>query len=252
MYHKVTDARPNSIAVGVDAFAAQQELLASEYKVVSLATVLEHVRTGAQIPDRAVLLTFDDGYRDNLANARPILAHYNHTAVVFVPTAFIGGHHPLPHDERLEASNPTMGWDELRALPPVCDIGSHGHSHRVLTRMPLDEARAEIFSSKRTLEERGCPEVHAFSYPKGSVGDRSAALDTAVREAGYELSFTTIPGVNQPAFDPMQIRRHNVEDYGLDYFRALLDGSAALLSAKDTRAGYNAKLLLNRARRRAV
>jgi peptidoglycan/xylan/chitin deacetylase (PgdA/CDA1 family) len=252
MYHKVTDARPNSIAVGVDSFAAQQELLGAEYEVVGLATVLDHVRNGAPLPDRAVLLTFDDGYRDNLLNARPILERHGHTAVVFVPTAFVGEHRALPHDARLPTANPTMTWDELNTLAPVFDVGSHGVSHRVLTHLPFEEARAEIFDSKRALEEHLGREVHAFSYPKGSVGDRSPALDAAVREAGYELCFLTIPGVNRPRFDPLAVRRHNVEDYGLDYFRALLDGSAILLGAKDTRAGYHAKSLLNRARGRAA
>lgn len=235
----------------MEAFSAQQELLAADYEVVPLTVILDHVRSGAALPERAVLLTFDDGYRDNLLNARPILERHDHAAVVFVPTSFVGTRRRLPHDSRLATRNPTMDWDDLRALGPLFEVGSHGHSHRVLTRMPLAEARAEILTSKRTLEERLNRDVHAFSYPKGSIGDRSPALDAAVREAGYTLSFVTVPGVNGPGFDPLQIRRHNVEDYGLDYFRTLLDGSAALLGAKDTRAGYGAKLLINRARRRA-
>lgn len=252
MYHKITDVRPNSIAVGVEDFSAQQELLAADYKVVPLTVILDHVWSGARLPERAVLLTFDDGYRDNLLNARPILERHGHAAVVFVPTSFVGTRGHLPHDSRLATPNQTMDWDELRALGPLFEVGSHGRSHRVLTRMPLAEARAEIVTSKRILEERLSRDVHAFSYPKGSIGDRSPALDAAVREAGYTLSFVTVPGVNAPGFDPLQIHRHNVEDYGLDYFRALLDGSAALLGAKDTRVGYGAKLLINRVRGRAL
>jgi hypothetical protein len=82
----------------------------------------------------------------------------------------------------------------------------------------------------------------------GSIGDFDLRLEGVVRAAGYEVAFTTLPGVNRSGFEPMRIRRHNVEDYGLDYFKALLDGSAELLALKDTRVGYRVKRTVNQLR----
>jgi peptidoglycan/xylan/chitin deacetylase (PgdA/CDA1 family) len=148
--------------------------------------------------------------------------------------------------------NPTLSWTELRALRGVFEIGSHACSHRPLSRIPPDAARREILESKQKLEEQlGCP-VYAFSYPKGSVGDFNPRLEQAVRAAGYELAFTTIPAINRAGANPLRIARHNVEDYGIPYFSALLDGSAELLRLKDTRVGYRAKLTINRLRHQSA
>lgn len=249
MYHKVTDVRPNRIAVTRQSFIDQQAHLARHYNVVSLKEVHRNVRGDGELPARAVLLTFDDGYRDNLEIAHPVLERFGHSATIFVPTDFIGSTIPLPHDTGLSAPNPTLTWNELRALHGVFSIGSHGCSHQVLTRLPAAETTRQMVQSKRLLEEQIRSPVYAFSYPKGSIGDFDIRHEEGLRAAGYELAFTTLPGVNRPGFSPLRIRRHNVEDYGIDYFSALLDGSAELLAVKDTRLGYRLKSTVNRLRR---
>src|SRR3954447_19379433 len=114
MYHKVTAARPNSIAVSPESFEAQQRFLGEHYSVVSLQAVRQRCRGEAALPRRAVLLTFDDGYADNLEIAMPILSAAGHPAAIFVPTDFVGSSKPLPHDARLSVPNPTLTWDQLR------------------------------------------------------------------------------------------------------------------------------------------
>jgi peptidoglycan/xylan/chitin deacetylase (PgdA/CDA1 family) len=251
MYHKVTDERPNPIAVGVEAFAEQQRYLHEHYAVVSLERVRHWLLDGEPLPPRAVLLTFDDGYRDNLLNAYPILSEYSHPAVLFVPTAFVGSPKPLPHDRNLPVANPTLSWREVGSMLDVFEVGAHGRSHRVLTRLPDEEARREILDSKHELEENLGVRIRAFSYPKGSIGDFDKRIEGYVREAGFDVAFSTLPGSvsrERALHRPLALHRHNVEDYGLAYFRALLDGSADLLALKDTRAGYRLKQLIGGSR----
>ena len=119
-----------------------------------------------------------------------------------------------------------------------------------MTTLPACEVEHELIESKRLIERRVGRPVTAFSYPKGSIGDFSLETEHLVRSAGYQLAFTTLPGINRPPLHRYRIKRHNVEDFGMDYFQALLDGSAALLRLKDTRAGYWVKRLANRARGR--
>src|SRR5262245_17790318 len=77
MYHKVNDLIPNATTVPTDVFAEQMELLATlGYVPVSLGQVRDHYVDGTALPQGAVLITFDDGYRDNLENALPILRRH--------------------------------------------------------------------------------------------------------------------------------------------------------------------------------
>jgi peptidoglycan/xylan/chitin deacetylase (PgdA/CDA1 family) len=246
MYHRVAST-PERLAVSEASFAAQQQFLAAHYCVIGLDLLLAHVRDGKPLPPSAVLLTFDDGYRDNLELAKPILDGYGHPATIFVPTAFIGSDEPLPHDRR-HGRVPTLSWDELRELSGTFSVGSHAVTHQVLSRLPIPEVAGELTQSRAVLERELGTTISAFSYPKGSIGDFNATTQRLVGTAGYELVFTTLPGINRRGFDPRVIRRHNVEDFGLDYFAALLDGTAEVLALKDTRAGYWAKRVVAAAR----
>ena len=81
--------------------------------------MLAHYVGGTPLPKGAVLITFDDGYRDNLERAAPVLQKHRYPAVQFVPLAYVGHRQPLPHEEHLAAHgvlNPTVDWEELDEL----------------------------------------------------------------------------------------------------------------------------------------
>lgn len=244
MYHKVNDLRPNTISVRTGSFQWQQELLHETCRVVPPSELEADLKSPGG-PRPHVLLTFDDGYRDNLTNAYPVLKRLGHRALLFIPTDFIGGTR-LPHDQRVPASNPTLSWDELRSMTDVFEIGSHGRSHTPLTRLPLDAAQEEIRSSKKILEDQLQVEVSAFSYPRGTPRDFSPGLERMVAEAGYRYCFTTVPGGNGQDVDLLRLKRVNVEDFGAFYFHALLRGPADVVGLKDTNMGVAVKTALNR------
>ncbi len=135
-----------------------------------------------------MLITFDDGYRDNLENAAPVLHRHGYPAVQFVPLAYVGDRQPLPHEEHLAASgviNRTVDWEELGELEQLgVRIESHGISHRPLADLELDEAAREIAISKLRLEERLGRPVRAFSYVKGSEAHYKQVHLSLVRQAG--------------------------------------------------------------------
>ena len=249
MYHKVNDQRSNPLTVSTKQFNSQITYLTEHYRVVTPDEVIWAVEGEARLPERAVLLTFDDAYLDILTNAYPVLKEHGYRAVLFIPTDYLGGR-DLPHDMGVAASNPTLTWKHVVDMQDVFEIGSHGCSHRILTRIPLEEATGEIQQSKVMIEDRIGREVRAFSYPKGSILDFNDELEAAIREAGYRLCFTTIPRANpmvgEAGFNPFRLSRYNVENFGLTYFRSLLDGSADIVGLKDTETGYRIKHLANR------
>ena len=213
--------------------------------------MLAHYVGRQPLPDGAVLITFDDGYRDNLENAAPVLKKYGYPAVQFVPIAYVGDSQPLPHEKYLSAHgvfNPTVDWDEIRELERHgVRIESHGISHRPLAELEIDEAAREIAISKLKLEERLGRPVRAFSYVKGSEADYKPVHPSLVRQAGYDLAFTAVSGANSPSSDPLQLRRYNVEPYSHRTFELVLAGACDLIAVKDTVTGTHARRLFNAA-----
>ena len=252
MYHKVNDLPGNRMSMPVSLFDEQMaQLRELGYTVVDLDAVLGHYVDGAALPDGAVLITFDDGYRDNLENAAPVLHKHGYPAVQFVPLAYIGDRQPLPHEEHLAQSgviNRTVDWEELGELEQLgVRIESHGISHKPLADLELDEAAREIAISKLQLEERLGRPVRAFSYVKGSEAHYNKVHLSLVRQAGYDVAFTAVSGANTPASDPLELRRYNVEPYSARTFELVLAGACDLIAVKDTVTGTRARRVFNAA-----
>jgi peptidoglycan/xylan/chitin deacetylase (PgdA/CDA1 family) len=252
MYHKVNDLPGNPLTMPVSLFEEQMDQLRQlGYDVVDLEAVLDHYVDGKPLPPRAVLITFDDGYHDNLANAASVLRKYGYPAVLFVPIGYLGDPLPLPHEERLAAHgilNRTIDWDELLELERGgVRIESHGISHRPLADLEVDEAAREITLSKFRLEERLGRPVRAFSYVKGSEAHYKPVHLSLVRQTGYDVAFTAVSGANSAATDPLQLRRYNIEPYPPRTFELVLAGACDLISLKDTVTGTHARRLFNAA-----
>jgi peptidoglycan/xylan/chitin deacetylase (PgdA/CDA1 family) len=107
-YHRVADPaktpwRSPTVTVTPTAFEQQMRMLKNQYCVVSVERVLEAANSGRDLPERAVLLTFDDAYQDFVENALPVLKRYQLPVTLFVPTAF------PDHPEKV------FWWDQLYA-----------------------------------------------------------------------------------------------------------------------------------------
>src|SRR2546422_1443646 len=252
MYHKVNDLPENPLTMPVSVFDEQMDQVRElGYVVVDLDAVLDHYVRDTPLPPKAVLITFDDGYHDNLDNAARMLRKYGYPAVLFVPIGYLDDRQPLPHEERLASQgilNRTVDWNELAALEQEgIRIESHGISHRPLADLEVDEAAREIALSKLRLEERLGRPVRAFSYVKGSEAHYKPVHLSLVRQAGYDVAFTAVSRANSPTTDPLQLRRYNIEPYSPRTFELVLAGACDLISLKDTVTGTHARRLFNAA-----
>jgi peptidoglycan/xylan/chitin deacetylase (PgdA/CDA1 family) len=252
MYHKVNDVDGNPVTVAPALFDEQMaQLRELGYSAVSLDDVLAHYLEGATLAPGAVLITFDDGYLDNLENALPILERHGYPAVLFVPIGYLDERRPLPHDEHLAARgivNRTLDWGQLAELESSgVRVESHGIGHRPLADLEVDEAAREITLSKLRLEERLGRPVRAFAYVKGSEAHYRPVHLSLLKQAGYDLAFTSISGANGPQTDPLQLHRYNVEPYPTRTFELVLSGACDLIAVKDTVAGTHARRLFNAA-----
>jgi len=252
MYHKVNGVDGNTVTVPPGAFDEQMaQLRELRYTVVSLDEVIDHYLDRTPLPPRAVLITFDDGYLDNLEHAVPVLERHGYPAVLFAPIAYLGGARPLPHDEHLAAHgivNRTLDWSQLAELERAgVRVESHGIGHRPLADLGVDEAAREITLSKLRLEEALGRPIRAFAYVKGSEAHYRPVHLSLLRQAGYDVAFTSISGGNGPHTDPLQLHRYNVEPYPPRTFELVLSGACDLIALKDTVAGTHARRWFNAA-----
>jgi len=252
MYHKINDVAENPLSVPVGLFDEQMGLLRDlGYTVVGLEQVLDHHTSGTQLPPRAVLITFDDGYRDNLENAMDVLGRHGYPAVLFVPIGYLDTTLPLPHEERLAQRgivNRTIDWSDLPDIERGgIRVEAHGISHRPLADLEVDEAAREIVLAKLKLEEALGRPVRAFAYVKGSEAHFKLVHLSLLRQAGYDIAFTSVSGANTPRTDPLRLHRYNVEPYPPRTFELVLRGACDLIAMKDTVSGTYARRVLNAA-----
>jgi peptidoglycan/xylan/chitin deacetylase (PgdA/CDA1 family) len=159
----------------------------SHWQVIDVATFLRGLASPERLPEPAVLLTFDDGYRSLRDVALPVLRRFGYPAVLFVPTAFIGGRNSF--DAETEPDEAICDWDALRALERGgVSIQSHGVTHRPFSRLEPGQQEEEIVQSKATLEAGLEKPVEVFAYPYGDSGKNIQVVSTALQNAGYRAA----------------------------------------------------------------
>ncbi len=156
-------------------------------------------------PGRWIGLTFDDGFVNVLRHGLEPLARHGFKAMQFLVADLLGRANEW---ELREGEQKEMLMDEAQIrewLAAGHDIGAHTLSHPRLTQISLDQAREEIFASKKKLEDRFGRAIRHFCYP---YGDWNPAVRDLVMAAGYETAWTTNPGVNTTANNPFELRRN--------------------------------------------
>jgi peptidoglycan/xylan/chitin deacetylase (PgdA/CDA1 family) len=198
-YHSVgapLPGDPYGLAVAPAAFARQMELVAS-------LRFGRPAALGAAALDGSpeICVTFDDGYRDTLTNAAPILARLGLPFTVCVTPGL------------LDAGGPHLSWAELKDLANIsnCEIGAHGLTHARLDALDDAALAMELSGSRRRLQEAVGDPVRVMTWPHGAASRRAAA---AAKAAGFRRAATSLYGANGPAREALLLKR--VEITGFD------------------------------------
>src|SRR5207244_3075310 len=159
----------------------------------------------AGMPERAALITFDDGHRCVLDVALPHLRERGLPAVLFMPSAFVGRTNEF--DGGAEPEGELCGWPELRELAAAgVSIQSHCATHRPLSELSRAECREEIARSKEALRTGTGLPVEMLSFPFGDDADGRLRRD--LEELGYRAGFLYGGGpMKAPAPDPFRLPR---------------------------------------------
>lgn len=204
MYHHIADPPPDADAIRRDLsvspanFEAQlRYLVQSSYQPVTLGSLIKYLQMGQPLPSKPVLITFDDGFKDQYTNAYPLLEKYGFVATFFIITGFVD-------EERSEY----MSWAEIEVLhSDGMEIGSHSYTHPILSGRSFDYVVWQALGSKEAIEARTGEAVRFFSYPSGRYDQ---LVMQVLRSAGYWGAVTVEPGSLQSSARPFELRRIRV------------------------------------------
>ena len=225
-FHKIGEPPPDPdgwetwFYISEATFAGQLGYLQeSGWQVIDLTTFVKGLTAPNSLPERAALLTFDDGYRSMRTVALPLLRRFGYPGVLFVPTDFIGGRNTF---DPAEPEEDLCDWDDLVELERRgVSVQSHGASHQSFSELTPPEQEEELCRSKTALERGLGKRVEVFSYPYGDDGvsyypyDDDGASSPVLRRvrktlkrAGYRAAFLYGGGPNRlPAADPYRLTR---------------------------------------------
>jgi peptidoglycan/xylan/chitin deacetylase (PgdA/CDA1 family) len=204
MYHRICDLTEREarsplmrdLTVSPANFETQVKYLVDNGFAFLLAREVEAaVRENRPLPQKAVVLTMDDGYKDNFDHAFPILRKYGVPATLFLVTNTVSTEGHVSWDDVLIMHREQVGY------------GSHTVHHYDLTSLSPGDLDYELRESKRVLEERLIERITAVAYPSGMYNQAVAAQTRAV---GYLAGWKKGGGPVQPGADSYMLPRVRV------------------------------------------
>lgn len=212
-------------------FERQIRYFKSVGEIVSIDDAVGLIRDGIPVDGRYLCITFDDGFKNWIENAVPILAAEGAVAAFFVAAGYIGTDPVADRDRLLDFYDDRsrlmefLTWDDCRRMIDAgMTIGSHSIGHVHLKDLSDEDAEHEIAGSKAMIERETGAHCHHFCCPFGRAGiDYDPAVHPKMAErAGYRSFLTGHRGANRPGGSTFDVRRDhflaNWGNYQLRYF----------------------------------
>ena len=199
-YHLVDRRVPGdpigrALTITPDQFEAQLATLAALHlRTIGAGQLVESLRRG-QVPAHAVVLTFDDGYKDGVTEALPLLRRFHDVATFYIISDTVGTPRHLT-------------WADVRALRSAgMEIGAHGAEHVDLRELDALGQTAQVHHCLRSLHRWARVEPETYAYPSGQYNATTLAV---MRHAGVAAAFTMEPGFVRSLADPYRLPRIRV------------------------------------------
>jgi hypothetical protein len=188
MYHKTIDTGETDVlTVTRRQLEEQFKFLVSEgYNCVSLSEIIDHISTGAPLKKKPLILTFDDGYKNNLTVLYPLLQQYKLKAVIFLVPGYI---------EQAEANGMEyMTANEIKSMhPDIVEFGLHTFDHKSYNDLTLDEIEQDVIKTKKWLENSRIDYMpaHCYTYGEFPKNDKTklAGLFSIFEKHGVKAAF---------------------------------------------------------------
>lgn len=192
-YHLVNKQKLNALSITPEQFDEQMAYLHKNgYTTISPDQLLDYLQDNKPLPEKPILITFDDGYEDTYTEAYPILQKYNFTATVFLVTDYVD-------------SERYITWEQVKEMNTNgFTFGSHTLSHVSLAKISNEEAEHQLVKSREAIEWRIKKPVKYFAHPGGFYKAETGQL---LQKSGYRAGFTVNLGRAQAGSDVFAIKR---------------------------------------------
>ncbi len=166
-YHSISEG-DSPLKIPPKLFAQQMEWLHANVRTVSLGELVAAVSDRKPLPNRSVVLTFDDGFRDFYVAAAPVLRRLKLPATIFLASGYCGRTNAWPGQPAWVKEEDLLSWQEVSELAnDGFSFGAHTVNHPNLTAMPISTAEREIVAGKAQIEKHIGKPVEFFAYPYG-------------------------------------------------------------------------------------
>jgi peptidoglycan/xylan/chitin deacetylase (PgdA/CDA1 family) len=205
-YHSVDPSEANEVTISPSKLKEQLKFIKdSGYTTLTMAQLNDYLINNKPIPEKSIMITFDDGYMDNYNNAFPILKELQMNATIFVITSGIDDGYYMSSKQLKEMSDYGI------------DIESHTVNHLHLNQLSYEKQLEELKNSRDKLKILLNKDVTAVAYPFGDLNDNTKK---AVKNAGYTLAFTTNRGYSDRDDSAILLDRIYVSSkYTMDEFK---------------------------------
>ncbi|WP_245843599.1 polysaccharide deacetylase family protein [Niastella vici] len=226
MYHKVSgNGDRDGLTVPANSLEAQfNYLLKQGYTPLLLSDLLNYTRTQTPLPQRPVLITFDDGYRDNFTVMYPLLKKYGMKANIFLVPAFL-----QPEQAHDHANNEYLQLSDIQAMDQqLVEYGLHSYDHKSYKKLTPDEINQDIIATKRLLQSMDISYQPCLAFPYGAFPKRNPVkrlqFYKTLAANDIELAFRIGNRLNRlPLRNPLLIQRLDIRgDDPFEKFVSLL------------------------------
>ena len=205
-YHSVDPSEANEVIISPEKLKEQLTFIKnSGYTTLTISELNNYILNNTPIPEKSIVITFDDGYADNYINAFPILKELDIKATIFVISNFT------------DKDGYYMTSQQIKEMSDYgIDIQSHTASHSHLNQLTYEEQLSELKTSKEKLESIIGKPIISVAYPFGDYDDNTIL---ASEEAGYSLAFNTNKGLADRDDNPLNLNRiyisstYSIEDF---------------------------------------
>lgn len=211
-FHSVDPSEKNEVTISPDRLREELEYIKnSGYTTLTMTEVYDYLINNKPIPEKSILITFDDGYMDNYTNAFPILKELDMKATIFLISGGIDNGYYLSTDQIKEMSKYGI------------DFQSHTVDHKYLDQLSYDEQLKQVTQSREDIKKITKKDVIAIAYPYGNYNDDTVK---ATEAAGYSLAFTTDRGLADRDDNKLELNRIYVSSrYSLNDFAYILNST---------------------------
>jgi peptidoglycan/xylan/chitin deacetylase (PgdA/CDA1 family) len=203
MYHKIDEYQKDMLTMTTEDFEKQLQYLQElQYQSITINELIGFLENKTTLPQNPVLITFDDGYVNNLTLAYPLLKKYQMKATIFLPTAYLGG-----MSSWYDGGAMLMTYEQLKLMDTgVIEFGLHSHKHPNFKHLSIEQMREEMLTNQQILAQNGITYTPAFAYPYGGrpkKKEASQAMKKMFAEIGIKAAFRIGNKVN--SFKPKDV-----------------------------------------------